>query len=114
MGVRGPLDGSPGRTRQRPEAETREGPAPMIWDAFANFWYGIFDWVLAKLPEEDPFDLATDGASWEIFTAMNYFLPVSELLSVFGAVFLMGGPMLIVTMVNWVAFGIVRGGSPRA
>ena len=86
----------------------------MITDFLMDMWVGLCDWFASTLPEEDPFDAATDGANWNLFSTMDFFLPVHELMSVFAAVFLLGGPMMIVTMVLWVAFGVVRGGSPRA
>jgi len=49
-----------------------------------------------------------------MFTAMNYFLPISELLSVFAGVFLLGGPMMLVTLTIWVLVGVLRGGATRA
>lgn len=95
---------------------------PVVTDMFLDFWATMLEGMYTVMipgmvgndAVMDPFSVAEDGASWELFATMNYFLPVTELLSVFAAVFLLGGPMLIVTMIMWVAFGIVRGGSPRA
>jgi hypothetical protein len=86
----------------------------MITDTLIDMWVAFCEWFASTLPTDSPFDAATDGADWNLFSTMDFYLPVHELLSVFAAVFLLGGPMMIVTIILWVAFGVVRGGSPRA
>lgn len=86
----------------------------MITDFFINLWTSICTGLASSLPVSTPFDAASSGAGWSMFTAMNYFLPISELLSVFAGVFLLGGPMMLVTLTIWVLVGVLRGGATRA
>jgi len=86
----------------------------MITDWFVDLWVSFCQSIANGLPDDSPFDPAVEGANWEMFSTMNYFLPVSELLSVFAGVFLLGGPMAIITLVIWVLIGVVRGGNARA
>lgn len=86
----------------------------MITDFFINLWSTVCTWFASTLPADSPFDVALQGASWGMFSAIDYFLPIHELMSVFAAVFLLGGPMMLVSLTIWVLVGVVRGGATKA
>lgn len=86
----------------------------VITDFLIDMWVNFCNWFASLLPTTSPFDVAQSGASWGMFSAMDFYLPVHELMSVFAAVFLLGGPMMLVTLVIWVAVGVIRGGATRA
>lgn len=60
------------------------------------------------------FDASNFVLSLEAVTAMNYFLPVQELMAVFISFFVLGVPMLTITIATWFVVGVLRGGTSKA
>jgi hypothetical protein len=85
----------------------------VVTDLFIFMWTTFCSTIADSLPTTSPFD-SSGGASWSMFSAIDYFLPIHELMSIFAGVFLLGGPMTIVSLVIWVLIGVVRGGATKA
>lgn len=82
----------------------------MITEAVLNWLFGLVDWAISGVPTtEVPVTLSL---SW--LTDINYFIPVSEMFSLFMALFLLGGPFLATSLIVWLVVGVLRGGSPKA
>lgn len=100
-----------GRASGRNPGQPRGGPV-MIADFFWTLVHGLLDTVVTSMPEDNP--LSTTNVDWSMLSAINYFLPVSEMAGLLGSFMLLGIPFGLVTLGIWIFVGVVRGGAPKA
>lgn len=82
----------------------------MVTDAILDWIFGLLNWLVSLLPH-DPLPHTIDF-SW--ISDMNYFLPISEMYTLFSLVFALGGTFAGTSLIIWVIVGVVRGGSTKA
>lgn len=85
----------------------------MITDAIIQWIIEAVVWLMDLLPEQE---LDTEGivTAWSQFGALNYFLPIGELMMFVIGAYLVGPAFLAVTLVQWLLVGVVRGGDTKA
>ena len=85
----------------------------MVTDAIVGWFLDLCDWVIG-LGSGLTAGLPSDLVDFSFMGDMNYFLPVAEMFAVFLAFFLLGGPMMGVSLVVWFLVGVLRGGQAKA
>lgn len=83
----------------------------MVTDAILDWWFDLVEWFVNLFPTSDLPSSAID-LSW--ISDMNYFVPISEMFSVFIAFVALGGPLAGTSLIIWVLIGILRGGQTKA
>lgn len=84
----------------------------MIPDFFWTLIHGLMDTVIDSMPEDNP--MASSHVDWSMLSAINYFLPISEMASLLGSFMLLAIPFALITLGLWIFVGIVRGGESKA
>jgi hypothetical protein len=85
----------------------------VVIDAIVNWFFGLVDWFVslgAPLTKGMPQSLV----DFSFMGDMNYFLPVAEMFALFSAFFLLGGPMMGVSLIVWFLVGVLRGGQSKS
>lgn len=88
------------------------GGGGMITDFFITLFEGILSWIASMIPSD--LALYDQPISLDVFADMNYFLPLAELSGVLGSFMFLIVPFASITIILWIAIGVVRGGDPRA
>lgn len=83
----------------------------MVTDALIEWLLGMVEFVVQGIPSSDPF---TQGVDFSFISDLNYFLPITEMFSLFLSMFMLGGPLVASSLIIWVVVGILRGGSTKA
>lgn len=84
----------------------------MIPDFFWTLIHGLLDTTISGMPEDNP--LSTTQVDWSMLSAINYFLPVSEMAGLLGTFMLLAIPFALSTLAIWLFIGVVRGGATKA
>jgi hypothetical protein len=85
----------------------------MVTDAILDWWFDLVDWLIAQ-SQGMTAGLPRELVDFSFMGDMNYFLPVAEMFAAFTAFFLLGGPMMGVSLVVWLLVGVLRGGQSKA
>lgn len=85
----------------------------MVTDAVVNWFFDLVDWCLS-LGTGLTAGMPRELVDFSFMGDMNYFLPVAEMFALFSAFFLLGGPMMGVSLIVWFLVGVLRGGQSKS
>lgn len=88
------------------------GAVAVITDFWLDLLEGLVNWVSAMLPTDTV--LGDQNIGFQIFSGANYFFPLAEMSAVLLGLIALALPMSVVSLVLWLAIGVVRGGSSKA
>lgn len=83
----------------------------MVTDGILNWLFGLVEWMISGIPT---LNLPRNVLDFSWISDINYFLPISEMYTLFTAFFLLGGPMAATSLIIWFVVGVLRGGSPKS
>ena len=83
----------------------------MVTDAILDWLFDFVEWMISGFPN---LPLPSNVLDFAWISDINYFLPVSEMFTLFSAFFLLGGPMAATSLIIWFFVGILRGGATKA
>lgn len=83
----------------------------MIVDAILGWIAGLVEGAANLMPTWEP-NIPSTGPIVEWLAALNYFLPIGEVLGIVMATLALGLPLILVSLALWVV-ALVRGGSAR-
>lgn len=83
----------------------------MVTDAILDWFFDLVEWLISGIPD---LDLPRNVLDFSWIADINYFLPISEMYSLFLSFFLLGGPMAATSIIIWFVVGVLRGGSPKS
>lgn len=89
-----------------------EGISLVIIDLLVGWIVTGFGWLVNLLPGSD-IDLPVVAAAWGQLSALNYFLPISETVSVVVAAMALGPAFLAYSLAQWITVGVIRGGASK-
>jgi len=83
----------------------------VVTDAILDWIFDFVEWMISGFPS---LNLPSNVLDFAWISDVNYFLPISEMFTLFSAFFLLGGPMAATSLIIWFFVGIVRGGATKA
>lgn len=85
----------------------------MITDAIINLFFAPIEWALDLIVGNIDFSAVAFDHIVSNLSAMNYWLPITELAIFVVAVFAVGPFNIFVSSALWLAIGVIRGGNHK-
>lgn len=84
----------------------------MIIEWLLDFFEAGFNLIVGLFPQTEFNPVSMLGTAFAHLGGLNYFMPISELVSATVAFLVLGAPFMVVSLVIWV-LAFIRGGSAR-